>query len=61
MTADYAHVVRPYLTAKGLTDDQGQVPSWWAIDFRLITLEQAMRCRQRSIVRMRVKRGRESN
>lgn len=34
--ADYAHVVRPYLTAADITDDPSQAPSRWAIDFRLM-------------------------
>lgn len=41
--ADYAHVVRPYLTAADITDRVDQSPSRWALDFRLMTLEQAMK------------------
>jgi len=60
--ADYSHVVRPYLTAADITDDPAQVPSRWAIDFRLMTLEQAMKypaaC---AVARDLVKPERETN
>jgi hypothetical protein len=60
--ADYPHVVRPYLTAKDLTDDPAQAPSRWAIDFRLMNLEEAMRYPAAlAIVRARVKPERETN
>jgi hypothetical protein len=61
-SADYAHVVRPYLTAKDLTDHPTQAPSRWAIDFRLMKLEEATKYPAAlKIVRERVKPERETN
>ncbi len=60
--ADYAHVVRPYLTARDIAEDPAQSPSRWAIDFRLMGLEQAMAYPAAlKIVRERVKPERERN
>lgn len=59
---DYRPVVRPYLTAKDLTDDPAQAPSRWAIDFGLMRLEEANRFpRAMTIVRERVRPERETN
>lgn len=61
-TVDYEPVVRPYLTASDLTDDPGQAPSRWVIDFGLRPLEQAMAFpRALQIVRERVRPERERN
>jgi len=60
--ADYVNVVRRYLTAADITDDPAQRPSRWAIDFRLMPLEQAMRFPAAlAIARERVKPERETN
>jgi len=40
---DYRPVVRPYLTAKDITDHPHQAPSRWTIDFGLRPLEEASR------------------
>lgn len=59
---DYSLVVRPYLTAKDITDDPQQRPSRWTIDFGLRTLEEASRFpRAIAIARQLVKPERESN
>ena len=61
-TADYAHVVRPYLTARDITESPGQAPSRWTIDFRLMSLEEAMKFPAAlAVARDRVKPERESN
>lgn len=60
--AAYERVVRPYLTAKDITDDPAQAPSRWALDFRLMGLEEAMRYPAAlQIARERVRPERESN
>lgn len=60
--ADYAAVVRPYLTASDLTDDPAQSPSRWVIDFGLMPLEEAMAYpKALAIVRERVRPERERN
>lgn len=62
ISVDYSHVVRPYLTARDLTEHPNQAASRWAIDFRLMPLEQSMRYpAAMSLVRERVKPERETN
>jgi hypothetical protein len=41
--ADYARVVRPYLTARDIANDPKQAASRWAIDFGMMPLEDAQR------------------
>lgn len=41
--ADYSTVVRPYLVGDDITDDPGQEPRRWVIDFGFMALEEAMR------------------
>ena len=60
--ADYAAVVRPYLTAGNITDDPSQGPSRWVIDFALRPLERAQKYPAAlEIVRRLVKPERETN
>ena len=60
--ADYREVVRPYLTANDVTEDPGQAPTRWAIDFGLRTLEDALAYPAAlDIARKDVKPERQSN
>lgn len=58
---NYRDVVRPYLTAADITDDPGQAPSRWIIDFASKPLEKASKFTSAfKIVRERVKPTRET-
>ncbi|MDE0572005.1 hypothetical protein ON058_01070 [Demequina sp. B12] len=60
--AAYDEVVVPYLIGRDLADDPGQRPSRWALDFRLMPLEDAARFPAAlEIVRRDVKPERETN
>lgn len=60
--ADYSDVVRPFLTASDITDDSEQLPSRWAIDFGLRSLESSLAWPgAMEIVRRLVKPEREHN
>lgn len=60
-SADYAHVVRPFLTARDTVESPTQTPSRWTIDFHLMSLEQAMRFPAAlAVARDRVKPERET-
>lgn len=59
---DYRPVVRPYLTAKDITDHPSQTPGRWTIDFGLRPLEDANRFPKAiGIAKRLVKPERESN
>ncbi len=61
-SVNYGEVVRPYLTARDITDDPSQAASRWTIDFGLRTLEEAMRYPAAlALVRDRVRPERERN
>jgi hypothetical protein len=60
--ANYADVVRPYLTGDDIADAVNQGPRRWIIDFGEMPLEQAQRYRAAlTIVRARVKPERDEN
>jgi len=60
--ADYASVVRPYLIGDDIAKDPQQRPRRWIIDFRTMTLEEAMEYPAAlAIVRDRVKPVRDKN
>lgn len=60
--ADYTEVVRPYLTGEDITEDPGQAPRRWIIDFDRRSLEEARRYPAAlDIVRTRVKPERDLN
>jgi hypothetical protein len=60
--ANYREVVRPYLDSDDITEDPGQQPRRWVIDFGQLPLEEAMRYPAAlKIVRERVKPVRDEN
>jgi hypothetical protein len=60
--ANYREVVRPYIVGDDITEDPGQCPRRWIIDFAQLPLEAAMRYPAAlDIVRQRVKPTREKN
>jgi hypothetical protein len=60
--ASYAEVVRPYLIGDDITDDPGQAPRRYVIDFEFRSLEEAMNYPSAlEIVRERVKPERDRN
>jgi hypothetical protein len=60
--ANYREVVRPYLDSDDITDDPGQQPRRWVIDFAKLPLEAAKKYPAAlDIVRERVKPVRETN
>jgi hypothetical protein len=59
---DYTEVVRRYLTGEDITDDPGQQPRRWIIDFGLLPLEHAQKYPAAlDVVRQRVKPERDRN
>jgi hypothetical protein len=60
--ANYRDVVRPYLDSDDITEEPGQRPRRWIIDFAKLPLEAAMRYpKALDIVRERVKPERDTN
>jgi len=60
--AEYSRVVRPYLVGDDITEDPGQEPRRWIIDFAMRSLEEAMAFPAAlDLVRERVKPARDHN
>lgn len=59
---DHSRIVRPYLVGDDITEDPGQQPRRWVIDFAMRSLEEALAFPAAlDLVRERVKPGRDDN